>query len=184
MSENRNALESRVEECLVSIAWTHKVHEKQGDIYSHYSKCVNIASIVATSLTGSGTLTLLAFDEFWMKVATVALAFLSLVLFICSVAFSFSENALSHRQAAKVFLSLREEGRDLKTLFADESYSYQQLQSKYEALRGRYLVACTLEPQTTDRAVEKADKALKDGESTVSDDERRLLAPTNGSESL
>lgn len=59
-----------------------------------------------------------------------------------------------------------------------------QLQSKYEALRGRYLVACTLEPQTTDRAVEKAGKALKDGESTVSDEERRLLASTNGSESL
>ncbi len=184
MDENRNALESRVEECLVSITWTHKVHEKQGDIYSFYSKCINIASIVATSLTGSGALTLLAFDESWMKVATVALAFISLVLFICSVAFSFSENALSHRQAAKVFLSLREEGRDLKALLADESCSCQQLQSKYEALRGRYLVACTLEPQTTDRAVMKADKALKAGESTVSDEERRLLAATDVGESL
>lgn len=171
-----------MEECLVSITWTHKVHEKQADIYVLYSKRINIASIAATSLTGSGALSLLAFDEFWMKVATVALAFVSLALFICSVAFSFSENAFGHRQAAKVFFSLREDGKDLKALFEDESSSYQQLKSEYEFLREKYLIACVLEPPTTDKAVKKADKALKAGESTITDKERHLFAAANGGE--
>lgn len=172
----RKELTSRVEDVLVSITWTHKIHEKQAEICSSHATKLNVASIAATALTGSGALGLFASDDFVLKLATALLAFVSLLLYMLTMAFDFPGKAASHRHAAKNFLALREEGRDLLSELKGERVSSESARACYDMLRGKYSIACSLAPQTGVAAVEKATAALKEGESTVTQREREQMA--------
>lgn len=160
----------------MSITWTHKIHEKQAEICSSHATKLNVASIAATALTGSGALGLFASDDFVLKLATALLAFVSLLLYMLTMAFDFPGEAASHRHAAKNFLALREEGRDLLSELKGERVSSESARACYDMLRGKYSIACSLAPQTGVAAVEKATAALKEGESTVTQREREQMA--------
>lgn len=174
--DERKELISRVDAVLVSITWTHKIHEKQAEICSSHATKLNVASIAATALTGSGALGLFASDDFVLKLATALLAFVSLLLYMLTMAFDFPGEAASHRHAAKNFLALREEGRDLLSELKGERVSSESARACYDMLRGKYSIACSLAPQTGAAAVERAATALKDGESIVTQCEREQMA--------
>ena len=174
--DERKELISRVEDVLVSITWTHKIHEKQAEICSSHATKLNVASIAATALTGSGALGLFASDDFVLKLATALLAFVSLLLCMLTMAFDFPGEAASHRHAAKNVLALREEGRDLLSELKGERVSSESARACYDMLRGKYSIACSLAPQTGAAAVERAATALKEGESTVTQCEREQMA--------
>lgn len=174
--DERKELISRVEDVLVSITWTHKIHEKQAEICSSHATKLNVASIATTALTGSGALGLFASDDFVLKLATALLAFVSLLLYMLTMAFDFPGEAASHRHAAKNFLALREEGRDLLSELKGERVSSESARACYDMLRGKYSIACSLAPQTGAAAVERAATVLKDGESIVTQCEREQMA--------
>lgn len=153
-----------------------KIHEKQAEIYSSHATKLNVASIAATALTGSGALGLFASDDFVLKLATALLAFVSLLLYMLTMAFDFLGEAASHRHAAKNFLALREGGRDLLSELKGERVSSESARACYDMLRGKYSIACSLAPQTGAAVVERAATALKDGESTVTQREREQMA--------
>lgn len=151
----------------MSITWTHKIHEKQAEICSSRATKLNVASIAAMALTGSGALGLFASDDFVLKLATALIAFVSLLLYMLTMAFNFPGEAASHGHAAKNFLALREEGRDLLSELKGECVSPESARACYDMLRGKYSIVCSLAPRTGVAAVEKAAAALKEGESTV-----------------
>ena len=166
---------SRVEETLVSITWTHKIHEKQADICDLRAKRLSVASILITALTASGSLGLFALDDFVLKFLTALLAFASLCLNMLAMAFDFSGTSLNQRHAAKQFLALREDGKDLLSLLRGGCISLELARADYRTLREKYSLACSLAPQTNDAAVKKAEIALSNGESTVTERERERL---------
>lgn len=175
MDNKLSVVKSRVEDCLVSITWTHKIHEKQADIYNRQGSIVTFLSCIVTALTGSGALGMLAIQDHWLRWVTAGLAFASLFLFIYVAAFDFSGKAHAHRQAAKRFFALREEARSLLASFAINEPSVITAWSAFNILSEKYILACALAPQTTDAAVDAADDALKKGESTVTSHERELF---------
>lgn len=171
MEEKQGLLRGRIEDCLVSITWSHKIHEKQADLLLKAGKRWCIASIVVTALTVTGAASLFSSLGIWLQVATTLLACVSLFLFVYTLTFDHSGKAADNRAAAKAFLALREEGRDLLAAF-DAGLSHDEAIERYTKLSEKNQVACALAPRTEEAAVEKARQALDSGESIVSDKER------------
>jgi len=166
---------------LVSITWSHKIHEKQADIFIRSGKRWSVASIVATVLTVTGALGVISSCSILSQIATIVLACASLFLYIYTLAYDYSGKAAENKGAAKVFLALREEGRDLLAA-VDAGVSYDEAAARYAKLSEKNQTACALAPRTEDRAVTEASNALSAGESTVTDRERANFCGNEGRE--
>ena len=70
MEAQYQQLEDLVRARYASVAWTHKIQEKQAEIYdSRYSIMATI-NIVAATITSVGIISLLFTDQSWVKFAS------------------------------------------------------------------------------------------------------------------
>lgn len=171
------ALERRVEDLHVRATWTHKIHEKQADIYESYARVLTMASLLFTAATASGVLGILLAGSFAWKVASATLSFLSIFVSLLAKTADYPARAQVQRHTAKTFLGLRE---DAETLIADiraKAISPEELSRSVDDLTTRYKDACMAAPSTSDRAVKRASASLKAGESTVTEAEKARIVP-------
>lgn len=93
---------------LASIVWTHKIQEKQSDIYKWWYNFWETIRIVAGAVTTSGIIAILFLDEYWIKVITAGISIIT--LFIDSYLKVYDLKVLSntHKSSALDLLKLRE----------------------------------------------------------------------------
>ena len=65
--EKRNVIEAEIEQLMGKVAWTHKIQEKQADIYRENGNNAELWKIVLSAVTSSGILAV-AFgaDSTWL----------------------------------------------------------------------------------------------------------------------
>jgi hypothetical protein len=56
---NMEIIENRMNDLYVRLSWSHKIQEKQADIYKNTDKVIKITRIVLASLTSSGIISIL-----------------------------------------------------------------------------------------------------------------------------
>lgn len=164
-----------------SVVWTHKIQEKQSDIYAFYYKCLQIVNILAASLTSCGIIGIIfAGDKYQLilKVITAVLSFITLS--ITTLFKSIDLNGLSkeNKDAANKFLVVRNEMLQVIADIHLQEDDVPSIEGRFSNILSKYNELCVEAPTTTDKAVAKASEALKvKKDYTFSDDEIDCFLP-------
>jgi hypothetical protein len=172
-------VESQIRECYGRIVYSHKVHEKNADIYIGRLKTINNLEIVLSAITTGGVFGILFTDgskALTIITAVVASVQLGITLYIKE--YDLSENAERHSSTANKLWNVRESYLSLITDIVARSIGLELVQQKRDNLQQQVSTIYEKAPRTIRKAYKMAQKALKFNEElTFSDDEINLLLP-------
>ncbi|MBQ9345407.1 MAG: SLATT domain-containing protein [Kiritimatiellae bacterium] len=172
MSDSYNILEDAVRDIFVRTVWSHKIQEKQADIYQKQYKCMETINILCASLASIGILSSIRHGELWIKIISAVLSFAT--VFIGTYFKSFSPNKLArvHKETANKLLIVRNEFTCLLTSIKLKNKSVEELEDRYRALMEKANEVYKDASTTTDKAVDLAKKGLQvKGDNTFSEEE-------------
>lgn len=170
-----------VRQNFASVVWTHKIQEKQADIYAERYKLLETINVTVAALTSCGVVSLVTDQEcMFVKVVTCILSFATLVITAYFKSFDLKSLEKQHKDAANNFIVIRNE---LLQVIADihmKNDSVQDINERYQEIMKRLNSLYVTAPGTSDKAVKKASKALgKDQEYSYKKEEiDRFLPPT------
>ena len=148
-----------VRQNFASVVWTHKIQEKQADIYASRYKMFETCNNIFAGFTSCGVIAIFFYDEYITKIITTFVSFIAFFLSAYLKNFDLKNLEHQHRVAANKFIIIRNR---LLQILSD--------------LNKLYLEA----PSTTDSAVSKANKALNvKNEYTYKDEEIDHFLPNN-----
>ena len=175
-----------LEERFVKIAWTHKIHEKQADLfYKTLRRNKTLLALSTSFTTTSAVASIFAqFNLDWiLDIITAVFAVISTFLTLRYKDNVLEEKIIANRQYAAKCLSIR---NDYEALLADiKSGSISDLNLIMEKRnridkRNLELSECESRPSVTSKAITEADKALKiNKETQTSEEEIRAIVPLN-----
>ncbi len=169
---NYEHIESSVRDTLGGVVWSHKIQEKQADIYESKFKRLETAKIISSSLTSAGIVSLLFTDELWIKIVSALLSFVSIFVGAFFKSFDLRTMVVQHKKTANELLTIRD---TLKLLILQIHLKQDEpkiLYEKYEQTVNQLHMVYSEAPNTSDKAVELASKALKKTkDNTFFDDE-------------
>ena len=170
MIDNYRVLEDVVRDSYVGVVWSHKIQEKQSDIYAEKFKKMETINIGAASLTSVGIIAMIFTDPLWLKLISALISFATVYITAYFKSFDLQ----------KLITSVRDQYKVLLTEIKLQSDSVENLLSRYNELvketDGIYLEA----PSTTEEAVDKASEALKiKKDNTFSDEEIDSFLPSS-----
>ena len=113
--ENIRPLEGQVRECFARVVYSHKTHEKQGDVCASVLRRFKWAQIILAALTTSGTLAVIFVDHFWLKLATAFVSLITLIVSGYMKGFDPGAAAQKHRDTAADLWAIRESYLSLLT---------------------------------------------------------------------
>src|SRR5699024_4378452 len=73
-------IEAHLRQILASTVWTHKIQEKQADIYLNKYNLFETIRIIVLAITTSGIVSCIFVDEVWIKIVTAILSAISLFI--------------------------------------------------------------------------------------------------------
>lgn len=178
MKDNYQMLESVVRDSYASIVWSHKIQEKQSDIYSDMYKGLETAKILLSAITSGGIIALIFTNTFWLKPITAMISVITVFINGYFKSFDLQKSISTHKQTANRLIIVRDQYKVLLTKIKMRSESAEHLLLEYQKLVEEsdniYLEA----PSTTSKAVDKASKALKiTKDNTFLDDEIDSFLP-------
>lgn len=157
---------TRIDEILDGVIWTHKIHEKQADYYFFVGRILSLISTISLAMTGSGVVVTLANEAVSLKyTAAIIAAILSAISLFVSLwnrIFDFEGRAKEQRAAAKIFLELREKGKEITFKISIDCLSDDEILNAVDDFSNDYVYACKTAPSTTNHAVKKASQALRE----------------------
>lgn len=160
MEEKYCKLESSVRDTLGSVVWSHKIQEKQADIYAKHFKVMETVKILSASLTSVGIVSLIFTDQFWIKIISALISFVSIFVSALFKSFDLQIMVGQHKAAANNLLAVRD---DLKLLILQiklQKSDPDALYNRYEEIVHQLDKVYADAPNTTDKAVALARTAL------------------------
>lgn len=160
LEEKYCKLESSVRDTLGSVVWSHKIQEKQADIYAKNFKVMETAKILSASLTSVGIVSLIFTDQFWIKIISALISFISVFISALFKSFDLQTMVGQHKAAANNLLAVRD---DLKLLLLQiklQQSNPDSLYDRYEEIVHQLDKVYADAPNTTDKAVDLARVAL------------------------
>ena len=154
-------LESQIRECFARVVYSHKTHEKQGDLCAATLRRFKIAQIVLAALTTSGVLAILFTDDFWLKLVTAVASLLSLFVTGYMKGFDPGATAQKHRDTAADLWAIRESYLSLLTDIASSSVNEAEAREKRDKLKDALSAIYKSAPGTTAKAYGKAQEGLQ-----------------------
>lgn len=178
MADKYNILEDAVRDMYARAVWSHKIQEKQADIYQKQHKRMVIANIFITALTSAGIISTIFCDQFWIKLLSTFLSFASIFFTLYLKLFDLNNQMKAHKDAANNILIVRNEIFCLITSIKLREKSISDLEDRYHELMDKANMTYKEAPSTTDKAVKLAKKALQvKGDNTFSAEEIDLYLP-------
>lgn len=172
---------SQIHHLYASVVYTHKIQEKQADIYFRCHRRSQIAMIVLTTASGGAFLASLLNLVLSSSLAALAISFVSLLVSAINLTvktFKYGEQMQKHRDAAAKIWNLRESYHSLMVDLQSEMITLAEGRERRDQLQKEASQIYENAPRTTDKACELAQKALHDDmESTYSDNEIDQLLP-------
>lgn len=158
---NRKIIEAETEQLLGKSAWTHKIQEKQADIYHSYRIWIECIRIIVSACTASGILIIL-FDEqtFIFKLITAIIALINTGINLYFKNFNFQSLERIHKENAVKWLGLREDYIALISEMRAGVLSDEEVIDRKRILLERYKLISKETPITTNGAYKRAKKAL------------------------
>lgn len=153
---------TRIDEILDGVIWTHKIHEKQADYYFFVGRVLSLISTISLALTGSGVVATLANEAVSLKYIAAILSAIALFASLWNRIFDFEGRAKEQRAAAKIFLELREKGKEITFKISIDCLSDDEILNAVDDFSNDYVHACKTAPSTTNHAVKKASQALRE----------------------
>lgn len=160
--EKRNVIEAEIEQLMGKVAWTHKIQEKQADIYRENGDNAEIWKIVLSAVTSSGILAVaFGVDSIWFKIITAIIALLSTGVNLYLKKYDFVTLEREHKECAVEWLGLREDYIALIAEIRADIISDEDLITRRNELLEKYKEIVKKSPNTTGKAYLKASEALK-----------------------
>lgn len=173
-----NILEDTIRQDYASVVWSHKIQEKQSDIYKSQFKAMETIRIILAALTSGGIITTIFFDELWIKIISSVLSVATAFINSYFKSFDIQNMVLRHKSAANALWRIREELLILLTRTKQQSATIDVLGTEHANIIKRLGDIYADSPSTTNRAVSKAAKALNCSKDlTFSDDEIDKFLP-------
>lgn len=177
-SSEYQALEAQVRECFGRVIYTHKTHSKMADRAADRLKVLKLSQIVLSSLTASGTITVLFTDHFGFKLITALVSLGTVGLTAYMKGFDPGAVAQKHRDTAADIWPIRESYLSLLTDVVGGSVTVQLIKERRDELQASLAAIYKGAPHTDGKAYSEAQKALqKNEEYTFSDEEIDRFLP-------
>lgn len=154
-------LEDVVRDSYASVVWSHKIQEKQADIYAEKFKKMETVNIGTASLTSVGIVALIFTDPLWLKLVSALISFATVYITAYFKSFDLQKFITSHKAAANKLIAVRDQYKVLLTEIKLKVDSVENLLARYKELVEKTDAIYLEAPTTTDEAVGKASKALK-----------------------
>lgn len=160
------------------VAWTHKTHEKDREIWSRrvcLTRWLNVVLIGITSVLATvGAIT----NNQAVFVGTIIFGAVSTAFVVYQLSFNPEKTESEHRMAAKRLLYLRDQYLILIQEAMSERTSLDQLQNKLESLHREASIVYEYSPDSSSKAYSAASEALNTKEElTLSTEEIDMLLP-------
>lgn len=169
-------LNSQIRNSYGNVFWTHKIHEKDADLYRIWNNRLKITQIVLSAISTTGLVfVLFGVDESniaegnncLVRTAAIISAFISALLVIAnslSKGYDLGELSASHGATAIKLLDLREEYLSLLYDIKGRHLSVESIQKRRDELKDKTLAIYANAPRTTSCGYAKAAKAIEKGE--------------------
>lgn len=178
--ENYEVLEDVVRDSYSGIVWSHKIQEKQSDIYAEKFKKLETINIFAASLTSVGIVAMIFTDPLWLKLASAIISFATVFITAYFKSFDLQKLITAHKATANRLIAVRDRYKILLTEIKLQNDSVANLLLKYNALVDEADAIYQEAPSTTDEAVERASEALKvKKDNSFSDEEIDSFLPSS-----
>lgn len=154
------------------VVWTHKIQEKQADIYLDRYKLLENWRIGVSAITTSGIFAIIFIDNYWLKIVTAIISIVS--LFISSYFKVYDLKALQkkHKSSAIDLLELREELIAILCDIKIEKYDESSLSFKRDEILKKQIKIYKECLDVEEKAVNRAVDNLKNRQdNTYSDEE-------------
>lgn len=181
MQNYYETINDNVRNTFAGVVWTHKIHEKQADIYYKKSEIMKTTGVITSSLTYAGVSSIIFVDQFWVKMTS---GLISLVSTATNLYLKYKDlNTLiqRHKKTAVELLELRDEFESLLMHIKNpDNHSIADLEKTYDKLKSKKNSIYKDAPITTKKAVKLAKQALnveKDNE--FSDEEINSFLPSS-----
>lgn len=161
MVDNYKVLEDVVRDSYGGVVWSHKIQEKQSDIYAEKFKMMETVNIGAASLTSVGIIALIFSDPLWLKLISALISFATVYITAYFKSFELQKLIASHKATANKLIAVRDQYKVLLTEIKLQTDSAENLLSKYNELIKEADAIYLEAPSTTDKAVDRAREALK-----------------------
>lgn len=179
MKEDEQLLLDEVRQTYASVVWTHKIQEKQADIYANKYNRFEFCNIILAGITSCGLVSIIFCSDFVIKLVTAFVSFLSFVSSAYLKSYNLRNLEQQHRIAANNFIIIRNRLLHIIT----ELHMGKELlliEKEYDDIRTDLNELFKNAPSTTEKAVEKANKALKvKNEYTYSNEEIDCFLPNS-----
>lgn len=143
------------------VMWSHKIQEKQSDIQASWALMMTCISITLSAATSVGLLSIIFVDRFWLKLASTLASFVSTAVIGLSKELDLRDRIKTHRTAAVEYLAVKDRLQNLLMKIRLRTDSLERLEEEYFWLSETVNDINVRAPQTTDRAVRRASRALK-----------------------
>lgn len=165
----------------VKITWTHKIHECQADICFKQYKWDSRIVRVLTSATSAGVILALteSLSPYWVKVITALVAMALNYYTLTRKEVESDRKAIENKRYAALHHDLRNKYESLLTDIKAETLTNEQIAERRNLLEERENeIYIGNVPKASSKACALADKALKQGkESTTEEEEIKLIVP-------
>lgn len=178
MVDNYVVLEDVVRDSYGGVVWSHKIQEKQSDIYSEKFKKMETINIGAASLTSVGIIAMIFTDPMWLKLISALISFATVYITAYFKSFDLQKLIASHKATANKLIAVRDQYKVLLTEIRLQNDSVENLLKRYNELVKETDTIYLEAPSTTDEAVDRASEALKiKKDNTFSDKEIDSFLP-------
>lgn len=156
-----------------SVVWSHKIQEKQSDIYAEGYSILEFTNIIVAAATSCGIVGLIfqGEDSLGLKIVTAIFSFVTLAISAYYKSFDPSSKSKENKNAANKLIGIRNE---LLSLIADchiQEKSAKEIKEQFDEVNMRLNKLYLELPTTSDSAVKRAAVALKNNEYSYTEDE-------------
>ena len=173
-------LEDVVRNTFAGSVWSHKIHEKQADQYAQKYHTLETINIFCASLTSTGLIGIIFYNEMWLKIITAVLSFITIFCGAYFKSFALQDMIEKNRNTAHRIICFRNDLITLLTKIHLKAGTPEELTEEYKVILEKLNEAYASALDTTRKAVNEAAIALKDRqEFTYSDNEIDRFLPSH-----
>lgn len=154
-------LEDNVRHSYMSVVWSHKIQEKQADILTNYYKRLETVRVICAVIISGSLISLIFKDQFKVKLITTFISFISAVISMLFKSFDIQKSITNHKNTANELLAIRNQFQLLLVGIKMKNKDKSELMKIYNNLIVQLDDIYRTAPNTTDKAVKRAENALK-----------------------
>ena len=183
-------LNSQIRNSYGNVFWTHKIHEKDADIYRCWNNWLKIIQIGLSAISTTGIIYILfgvskntplqdgLYDSVrWAALISSGISALLVIANSLSKGYDLGELSASHGATALKLLDLRVDYLSLLYDIKARSISVEEMLNRRDELKERTLSVYANAPRTTSRGYGKAAKAIENGEPFFSKESLNKILP-------